>query len=213
MVDFTATLKSRVSPLAENARDLTLDFESLSSSRFFDTDDQTMKDLQSQLSSRLDREKLSALRRLIAVHLLSLPLMLVYVLCLCAALLMCVYVQLMSRGTDVSEYFAAVVQLIASTNLEIKKLVYIYLLHYAESNPDLALMSINSIQKSLSDKNQIVRGMALRVMSGIKVPVISGIVVLGIRKCVSDSSSFVRKTAAVAIVKCVRCVSWGREGD
>jgi vesicle coat complex subunit len=62
----------------------------------------------------------------------------------------------MSRGTDVSSYFASVIQLIASPNLEIKKLVYIYLLRYAESNPDLALMSINTIQKSLSDKNQIV---------------------------------------------------------
>jgi AP-3 complex subunit beta len=108
----------------------------------------------------------------------------------------------MSRGTDVSSYFASVIQLIASPNLEIKKLVYIYLLRYAESNPDLALMSINTIQKSLSDKNQIVRGMALRVMSGIKVPLISGIVILGIRRCITDLSYFVRKTAAIAIIKC-----------
>lgn len=108
----------------------------------------------------------------------------------------------MSRGTDVSSYFASVVPLIASPNLEIKKLVYIYLLRYAESNPDLALMSINTIQKSLSDKNQVVRAMGLRAMSGIKVPLISGIVILGIRRCITDLSPFVRKTAAIAIIKC-----------
>lgn len=114
----------------------------------------------------------------------------------------------MSRGTDVSSYFASVVPLIASPNLEIKKLVYIYLLRYAESNPDLALMSINTIQKSLSDKNQMVRGMGLRAMSGIKVPLISGIVILGIRRCVTDLSPFVRKTAAIAIIKCYEFIPW-----
>jgi AP-3 complex subunit beta len=116
----------------------------------------------------------------------------------------------MSRDTDVSQYFASVIQLIASPNLEIKKLVYIYLLRYAETNSDLALLSINTIQKSLNDKNQIVRGMALRVMSGIKVPLISGIVVLGIRRSVVDSSPFVRKTAAIAIIKCYEYFGQGK---
>jgi len=67
MGDFTATLKSRVSALAENARELTLDFEAASGSRFFDKDDQTMKEIQTLLNGRLEREKLEALRRLIAV--------------------------------------------------------------------------------------------------------------------------------------------------
>jgi hypothetical protein len=68
MSDFTSSLKSRVSALAENARDLTLDFEAASGSRFFDNDDQTMKEVQTLLNSRLDREKLDALRRLVAVY-------------------------------------------------------------------------------------------------------------------------------------------------
>jgi hypothetical protein len=67
MGDFTTTLKSRVSALAENARDFTLEFESLSSSQLFDTDEQTLKDLHTSLSARLDKEKLEALRRLVAV--------------------------------------------------------------------------------------------------------------------------------------------------
>jgi hypothetical protein len=67
MTDFTSSFKSRVSALAENARDFTLEFEAASGSRFFDSDDQTMKEVQSLLSSRLDREKLEALRRLVAV--------------------------------------------------------------------------------------------------------------------------------------------------
>ena len=67
MTDFTSTLKSRVSALAENARDLTLDFEAASGSRFFDNDEHTLKELQTLLNGRLDREKLEALRRIVAV--------------------------------------------------------------------------------------------------------------------------------------------------
>jgi AP-3 complex subunit beta len=108
----------------------------------------------------------------------------------------------MSRGMDCSEFFADVVKNVASPALEIKKLVYIYLLRYAESEPDLALLSINTIQKALNDQNQVVRAMAIRVMSGIKVPVISQIVALGIKKGVTDMSAYVRKCAALAIPKC-----------
>jgi AP-3 complex subunit beta len=110
----------------------------------------------------------------------------------------------MSRGTDCSEFFADVVKNVASPTLEIKKLVYIYLLRYAESEPDLALLSINTIQKALNDQNQVVRAMAIRVMSGIRVPVISQIVALAIKRGVTDMSAYVRKCAALAIPKCYR---------
>lgn len=111
---------------------------------------------------------------------------------------------MMARGIDCSEFFADVVKKVASPTLEIKKLVYIYLLRYAESEPDLALLSINTIQKALYDQNQLVRAMAIRVMSGIRVPVISQIVALGIKRCVTDMSAYVRKAAALAIPKCHR---------
>lgn len=101
-------------------------------------------------------------------------------------------------------FFSSIVKNVASPNLEIKKLVYIYLLHYAESEPDLALLSINTIQKSLSDQSPQVRAMALKVMSGIRVPVISQIVSLAIKKGCIDMSPFVRKAAALAIPKCYR---------
>ena len=110
----------------------------------------------------------------------------------------------MYRSKPCLPFFSAVVKNVASPNVEIKKLVYIYLLHYAESEPDLALLSINTIQKSLSDQSPQVRAMALRVMSGIKVPVISQIVSLGIKKGCVDMSPLVRKTAALAIPKCYR---------
>ena len=108
------------------------------------------------------------------------------------------------RGRPCLTFFSSVVKNVANANIEIKKLVYIYLVHYAESEPDLALLSINTIQKSLSDQNPKVRAMALRTMSGIKVPVISQIVSLAIKKGCADLVPIVRKAAALAIPKCYR---------
>lgn len=110
----------------------------------------------------------------------------------------------MYRSQPCLPFFSSVVKNVASPNLEIKKLVYIYLLNHAEAEPDLALLSINTIQKSLSDGNPQVRALALKTMSGIRVPVISQIVSLAIRKGLGDMSPYVRKAAALAIPKCYR---------
>ena len=110
----------------------------------------------------------------------------------------------MYRSKPCLPFFSSVVKNVASPSIEIKKLVYIYLLHYAESEPDLALLSINTIQKSLTDQSPQVRALALRVMSGIRVPVISQIVSLAIKRGCGDMSPYVRKAAALAIPKCYR---------
>ncbi|OQD81482.1 hypothetical protein PENANT_c027G05936 [Penicillium antarcticum] len=113
-------------------------------------------------------------------------------------------ISLMYHSEPSLNFFSAVVKNVASANLEVKKLVYIYLVHHAEAEPDLALLSINAIQKSLTDSNPQVRAMALRTMSGIRVPVISQIVSLAIKRGCGDMSPHVRKAAALAIPKCYR---------
>jgi AP-3 complex subunit beta len=111
---------------------------------------------------------------------------------------------MMYRSQPCLPFFSSVVKNVASSNIEIKKLVYIYLLQHAEAEPDLALLSINAIQKSLTDQNPQVRAMALKAMSGIRVPVISQIVSLAIKRGCADMSPYVRKAAALAIPKCYR---------
>ncbi|KIM40525.1 hypothetical protein M413DRAFT_72858 [Hebeloma cylindrosporum] len=138
-------------------------------------EEKTRAVIRKQLDSSSDREKLDAMKKLVA---------------------------LISKGRNASEYFAQVVKNVASPSLEIRKLVYIYLLRYAEAEPDLALLSINTFQKDLADSNPVIRAMALRVLSGIRVPMIGSIVVLAIKKCAADVSPYVRKTAALAIPKC-----------
>ena len=110
----------------------------------------------------------------------------------------------MYRSESSLTFFSAVVKKAASSNLEVKKLVYIYLVHHAEAEAEVALLSVNAIQKSLTDQNPLIRTMALRTMSGIRVPVISQIVSLAIKRGCGDMSPHVRKAAALAIPKCYR---------
>ncbi|EED23024.1 AP-3 adaptor complex subunit beta, putative [Talaromyces stipitatus ATCC 10500] len=173
---------SRISSLLEAARDLTLEAaQSAGSSRSLRSHETSRTPSSAQikklLDSRNDREILDGLRKVIS---------------------------LMYQSDTCLQYFSAVVKNAASSNIEVKKLVYIYLLHHAEAEPDLALLSINAIQKSLTDTNPQVRVMALRTMSGIRVPVISQIVSLAIKRGVGDMSPHVRRAAALAIPKCYR---------
>ncbi|EZF30434.1 hypothetical protein H101_05932 [Trichophyton interdigitale H6] len=174
---------SRISSMLETARELTLEAaQSASSVRSlrpssYASRTASVSQIKKLLDSRNDRDILDGLRKVIS---------------------------LMYRAEPCLPFFSSVVKNVASPNIEVKKLVYIYLLHHAEAEPDLALLSINAIQKSLTDQNPQVRSLALRTMSGMKVPVISQIVSLAIKRGCGDMSPHVRKAAALAIPKCYR---------
>ena len=95
------------------------------------------------------------------------------------------------------------VKCVVTKNPELKKLVYAYLVRFAESEPDLALLSVSSFQRSLKDPNPLIRGSALRVLSSIRVPVIAPLILAAIKESSSDMSPYVRKTAALSIPKLV----------
>ncbi|XP_033502925.2 AP-3 complex subunit beta-1 isoform X1 [Epinephelus lanceolatus] len=110
-------------------------------------------------------------------------------------------VGLIAKGKNSSELFPAVVKNVASKNIELKKLVYVYLVRYAEEQQDLALLSISTFQRALKDPNQLIRASALRVLSSIRVTIIVPIMMLAIKEASTDLSPYVRKTAAHAIQK------------
>lgn len=62
-------------------------------------------------------------------------------------------------------------------------------------------MAVNILQRALSDKNALVRGMALRALSSIRVQEIAEIARLSIEQHVMDESPFVRRIAAIGIGK------------
>ena len=58
--------------------------------------------------------------------------------------------QMISLGRDASALFPEVVKNVVCESLEVKKLVYAFLVQYAEVKPEMALLSINTFQKDLS---------------------------------------------------------------
>jgi AP-3 complex subunit beta len=58
-------------------------------------------------------------------------------------------VGMIAKGKNASDLFPAVVKNVVSKNVEIKKLVYVYLMRYAEEQQDLALLSISTFQRAL----------------------------------------------------------------
>lgn len=110
----------------------------------------------------------------------------------------------MSKGRDVSDFYPHVVKLVGANSLEVRKMVYMYLVHYADHDPttrELSLLSINSFQRGLADNEQLIRALALRVMSSIRVLDVLQIQILAVQKCAKDKSPYVRKCAANALAK------------
>ena len=109
-----------------------------------------------------------------------------------------------SSGKEVEPLFPYVVKNVVTKNVELKKLVYMYLVHFAEQKQEEALLSINNFQKDLDDRNQFLRALALRVMSSLNVQDITAVILVGIKKCLHDMSPYVRKAAALGIIKVYR---------
>lgn len=53
----------------------------------------------------------------------------------------------MTRGKDVSMLFMDVVKNMETSSLQLKKLIYLYVMSYAKTHPDLAILGINTLRK------------------------------------------------------------------
>uniref|UniRef100_A0A1I7XT09 AP complex subunit beta n=1 Tax=Heterorhabditis bacteriophora TaxID=37862 RepID=A0A1I7XT09_HETBA len=100
-----------------------------------------------------------------------------------------------------SALFPDVVNCMQTDNVELKKLVYLYLMNYAKSQPDLAIMAVNTFVKDCEDPNPLIRALAVRTMGCIRVDKITEYLCEPLRKCMKDEDPYVRKTAAVCVAK------------
>lgn len=123
----------------------------------------------------------------------------------------------MSKGRNVSDFMPHVVKLVGAPNLEVRKMVYIYLARYANHDAqcrEMALLSINAFQRGLADREPLLRSLALRVLTCMDVPDVLQLQILGVRTCCKDSSPYVRKCAANAVGKLhPRCLEVGDESQ
>jgi AP-4 complex subunit beta-1 len=107
----------------------------------------------------------------------------------------------MTMGIDVSRLFSEMVMATVTKDLVQKKLVYLFLSHYAQNNTELALLAINTLQKDCVDEDPVVRGLALRTLTSLRVKQIVEYVYTPVANGLADPSAYVRKTAAAACGK------------
>lgn len=107
----------------------------------------------------------------------------------------------MTTGKDVSNLFPDVLKNVQTDDMELKKLVYLYLMNYAKSQPELVILAINSICKDSEDANPLVRALAIRTMGCLRVERVLDYLCEPLRKALYDENAYVRKTAATCVAK------------
>ncbi|KAF5097044.1 hypothetical protein D0Z03_001498 [Geotrichum reessii] len=107
----------------------------------------------------------------------------------------------MTVGKDVSALFPDVLKNIATPDLDQKKLVYLYLMNYAKSHPELCILAVNTFVQDSTDPNPLVRALAIRTMGCIRVDKMVDYMEIPLRKTLTDENPYVRKTAAICVAK------------
>ncbi|EKE40346.1 hypothetical protein ENUP19_0191G0009 [Entamoeba nuttalli] len=107
----------------------------------------------------------------------------------------------MTEGKDVSMLFIDVLKCMQTNKLELKKLVYLYLMNYSRSQPERAILVVNSFVKDSSDPNPLIRALAIRTMGCIRVQNVFEYFIEPLGKCLKDRDPYVRKTAVLCVLK------------
>lgn len=102
---------------------------------------------------------------------------------------------------DVSGLFPHVLKNMQTEDLEQKKLVYLYLMNYAKTQPELVILAVNTFVKDAEDPNPLVRALAIRTMGCLRAERIIDYLCDPLQKCLRDDDPYVRKTAALCVAK------------
>jgi len=102
---------------------------------------------------------------------------------------------------DVSGLFPDVLKNMQTEDLEQKKLVYLYLMNYAKTQPELVILAVNTFVRDAEDSNPLVRALAIRTMGCLRAEKIIDYICDPLQKCLRDDDPYVRKTAALCVAK------------
>ncbi|KAM8830339.1 AP-4 complex subunit beta-1 isoform 1-T1 [Synchiropus picturatus] len=110
-------------------------------------------------------------------------------------------VRMMSQGLDVSGLFSEMVKACATVDVVQKKLVYVFLCSYATLNPELSLLVINTLRKDCQDANPMIRSLALRNMTNLRLPSLVEYVQQPLTAGLKDRAACVRRVAVLGWAK------------
>ena len=79
--------------------------------------------------------------------------------------------------------------------------VYLYLINYAKSKPDMAIMAVNTFVRDTANASPLIRALAVRTMGCIRVDRITEYLCKPLQRALADEDPYVRKTAAMCVAK------------
>ncbi|EIW69990.1 hypothetical protein TREMEDRAFT_38658 [Tremella mesenterica DSM 1558] len=116
----------------------------------------------------------------------------------------------MTMGNDVSSLFPDIVQCMSVQVLDIKKMVYLFMVNYGRTRPEEITTAISGFLSDAEDRNPLIRGLAIRTMSSIPLPPIIHAMIDPLSHALQDQDPYVRKTGAIAVAK-IYASDYGRK--
>jgi vesicle coat complex subunit len=108
----------------------------------------------------------------------------------------------MTIGKEMSPLFQQVIKCLEYNDLDIKKLVYLYIINYSKNKPDDAIMVVNLFRKDVQNKaSPMLRALAVRTMGCLRVPKINEYLAEPLKEALKDTEPYVRKTAVLCVPK------------
>jgi AP-4 complex subunit beta-1 len=107
----------------------------------------------------------------------------------------------MTLGVDVSKLFFEMVKASITEDIVLKKMVFLYIVNYADQIEQGAILAINTFLKDIKNQNPKIRGLALRSLCSLKFKGSYEYFSNAMYDSLKDSHPYVRKTAVVALLK------------
>ena len=106
-----------------------------------------------------------------------------------------------SEGKDCGFMFMDVLNIVTTTNIRLKQLIYLYISAYATSDSERAILVVNSLIIDSKHYSPHIRGLALRTMGNIKLEMTAEYFVQPLLNGLEDKDAYVRRCAVLGLLK------------
>ena len=108
----------------------------------------------------------------------------------------------MTIGKDVCGLFPHVVNCMRTSDVELKKLIYLYIINFAKAKPSESILAVNSFLMDAQNKDSpMIRALSIRTMGCIRVEEIVTYLCETLKSGLSDEDSYVQKTSCICVAK------------
>merc|ERR1712048_795645 len=98
----------------------------------------------------------------------------------------------MTLGKDVSPLFPDVIKNMGTEDIELKKLIYLYIINYAETQPNKSILVVNMFQKDANENpNPLIRALAIRTMGYIGIENLTQHIIDPLYNTLKDNNPYV----------------------